>query len=49
MEVQVSFEEGVDEMEVLRKEEEELQRVIEKNNSQLAEYEEQLYRLVEIG
>lgn len=36
-------------MEVLRKEEEELQRVIEKNNEQLAEYEEQLYRLVEIG
>lgn len=47
--MQVSFEEGIDEMEALRKEEEELQGLIERNNKQLAEYEEQLYRLVEIG
>lgn len=36
-------------METLRKEEEELQGIIERNNEKLAEYEEQLYRLVEIG
>lgn len=47
--MQVSLEEGADEMEALRKEEEELQGVIERNNKQLAEYEEQFYRLVDMG